>query len=65
MAKETKAFKATNAMIDFKNMKLIETTKDGINVYLLDKILEDWDSVDGVAFSITQNKEIEPDEIEY
>lgn len=65
MAKETKAFKATNAMIDFEEMKLIETTKDGSNVYRLDKILQEWNGVDGIAFNITLNKDIEPDDVEY
>ncbi len=65
MAKETRGFKATNAMLDVENMKLIEYTKDGTNVYLLNKILQEWNGVDGISFSITLNQEIEPDETEY
>ena len=65
MAKETKAFKATNAMIDFEGMKLIEFTKDAQNVYSLEKILQEWNGVEGIAFNITLNKDIEPDETEY
>ncbi len=65
MAKETRGFKATNAMLDVENMKLIEYTKDGTNVYLLNKILQEWNGVDGISFSITLNQEIEPDVTEY
>ena len=65
MAKETRGFKATNAMLDVENMKLIEYTKDGTNVYLLNKILQEWNGVDGISFSITLNQEIKPDETEY
>ena len=65
MAKETRGFKATNAMLDVENMKLIEYTKDGTNVYLLNKILQEWNGVDGISFSITLNQEVEPDETEY
>ncbi len=52
-------------MLDVENMKLIEYTKDGTNVYLLNKILQEWNGVDGISFSITLNQEIEPDETEY
>lgn len=65
MAKETKAFKSTNAMIDFEGMKLVESTKDGQNVYCLEKILQEWNEVEGIAFNITLNKDILPDETEY
>jgi hypothetical protein len=65
LAKETRGFKATNAMLDVENMKLIEYTKDGTNVYLLNKILQEWNGVDGISFSITLNQEVEPDETEY
>lgn len=65
MAKETRGFKATNAMIDFENMKLIEYTKDGTNVYLLNKVLQEWNGVEGISFNITLNQEIEPDERSY
>ena len=65
MAKRTRAFKATNAMIDKEKMVLVEFTKDGQNVYDLNKILENWNGVDGIAFNITLNEEIEPDDTVY
>ena len=65
MAKKTRAFKATNAMIDREKMLLVEFTKDGQNVYNLNKILQDWNGVDGITFSITLNEDIEPDSTEY
>lgn len=65
MAKNQRGFKATNAMIDKENMKIIETTKDGVNVFFIDKLLTDWNGVEGVSFSIVLNEEAQPDETEY
>ena len=65
LAKQSKGFKATNARIDWENKKLVETTKDGVKVYLLDNIFNSWHDVEGVSLSISLNKDIEPDEDEY
>ena len=65
MAKNSKGFKAINAMIDKENMKIIETTKDGVNVFYIDKILTDWNGVEGISFSIVLNQEAVPDETKY
>ena len=65
MAKNSKGFKATNAMIDKENGKIIETTKDGVNVFYIDKILTDWNGIEGISFSIVLNQEAVPDETEY
>ena len=65
MAKKQRGFSATNSMIDFENRKLVESTKDGDLVYDLDKILKEWNGIDGIAFSIKLNQDIEPDETEY
>ena len=65
LAKQSKGFKATNARIDWENKRLVETTKDGVKVYLLDNIFNSWHDVEGVSLSISLNKDIEPDEDEY
>lgn len=65
MAKNQMGFKATNAMIDKENMKIVEYVKDGVNVYHIDKLLTEWNGVEGISFSISLNKEREPDETEY
>ena len=65
LAKQSKGFKATNARIDWENKKLVETTRDGFNVYSLNKIFNEWHNVEGISLSISLNKDIEPDEDEY
>lgn len=65
MAKNSKGFKATNAMIDKESGKIIEYVKDGVNVYYIDKLLTEWNGVEGVSISITLNQDRVPDETEY
>lgn len=65
MAKMQKGFSATNCMIDFEERKLVETTKDGDLIYDLDKILQNWNGVMGITFSIKLNQDIEPDFTKY
>lgn len=65
MAKNQRGFKATNAMIDEEKMLLVEFTKDGQNVYDLNKIIKEWSGIEGVAFNITLNEEVEPDSTVY
>lgn len=65
MAKEQRGFKTTNSMIDASVGKIIETTKDGVNVFNIKQILEEWDGVEGIGFAITLNKDVEPHETEY
>lgn len=65
MAKNSRGFKATNAMIDKENGKIVEYVKDGVNVYFIDKLLTEWNGVEGINFAITLNQDREPDEVEY
>lgn len=65
MAKNSRGFKATNAMIDKEAGKIIETTKDGVNVYYIDRLLTEWNGIEGIGISITLNQERVPDETEY
>lgn len=65
MAKEQMGFKTTNSVIDKDERKIVETTKDGVNVFYIDKILEKWHGIEGISFAITLNKDVVPDETEY
>ena len=65
MAKNSKGFKATNAMIDKENGKIVEYVKDGVNVYFIEKLLTEWNGIEGLSISISLNQDREPDEVEY
>lgn len=65
MAKNQRGFKATNAVIDYENMKIVENTKDGVNVFFIDRLFKEWDGVEGISFSIVLNEDAKPDANEY
>ena len=65
MAKEQRGFKTTNSMIDSEELKLIETTKEGLNVFDIKRLLDEWHLVEGISFNITLNKDVEPHETDY
>lgn len=68
MAKTTRDFKATNAMIDLEQMKIVEFPKkkdDTTKVYDLLNELKKWDKVEGISFTISLSEEIEPESEEY
>ena len=68
MAKQSKDFSATNAMIDFEQMKIVEFSKkkdDPVKVYDLTKILEEWNKIEGISFKIGLSEDIEPESNTY
>jgi len=68
MAKQSKDFSASNAMIDFKQMKIVEFPKkkdDEVKVYDLTKILEEWNKIEGISFKIGLSEDIEPESNTY
>lgn len=65
MAKTQSGFKTTNAMIDYEQKKIVETTKEGVNVFYIDKILKEWDGIEGISLTISLNKDVIPDETVY
>lgn len=65
MAKNSRGFKATNAMIDKENGKIVEYMKDGVNVFFIENLLTEWNGIEGLNISITLNQDREPDETEY
>ena len=62
MAKITKAVSLKNAEINMKDMTITETTKDDIKVYSLDKLLADWNHINGISLTIKQDDEIPANE---
>lgn len=65
MAKNKNEMKFTNSEIDWNEKKIIETVKDGVQVYDLEKIMEEWHGKQGLNITIFQNLDIEPDSNEY
>lgn len=68
MAKSTLDFKASNAMIDYDEMKIIEYPKkkdDVTKVYDLDKIIKRFSGIEGLNISFDTKQEIEPDSTQY
>lgn len=58
----------SNCTIDFEKRKVIEYPKkkdEGIKVYDLDKIEQQFHGVEGLSFSITGKVEVVPDSVEY
>lgn len=62
MAKKTKSIAFKNAVINKEDGTITEYTKDDMKVYLIDKLLEDWDGVEGISLTIKQDNEIPADE---
>lgn len=71
MAKISKGFSSTKSTIFVSQedgnleMKLVEETKDGVNVYDLVKVLKEWNEIAGINFAINLKEELEPDGTEY
>ena len=62
MAKKTKSIAFKNAVINKEDGTITEYTKDDMKIYLIDKLLEDWDGVEGISLTIKQDNEIPSDE---
>lgn len=71
MAKISKGFSSAKSTIYVNQLdgeleiKLVEETKDGSNVYDLVKILKEWNEIAGISFNISLKEELEPDETEF
>ena len=51
-----------NATIDMKNMTVTEVIKDEEFVYDLEKILKEWDQVEGISIAIKKDSKVTSDE---
>lgn len=62
MAKASKSIAFKNAVIDKAEGTITEFTKDDTKVYSIEKLLEDWDQVEGISLTIKQDDAVPADE---
>ena len=62
MAKASKSIAFKNAVIDKAEGTITEFTKDDTKTYSIDKLLEDWDQVEGISLTIKQDNDVPADE---
>ena len=62
MAKASKSIAFKNAVIDKAEGTITEFTKDDTKVYSIEKLLEDWDQVEGISLTIKQDHDVPADE---
>ena len=62
MAKKSKSIAFKNAVIDKAEGTITEFTKDDTKTYSIDKLLEDWDQVEGISLTIKQDDDVPADE---
>lgn len=62
MAKASKSIAFKNAVIDKAEGTITEFTKDDTKVYSIEKLLEDWDQVEGISLTIKQDDDVLADE---
>lgn len=59
MAKQSKSVSFKNATINFDNMTILELTKDDEKIFSLEKVLKDWEGIDGISLTIKYDDEID------
>ena len=62
MAKASKSIAFKNAVIDKAEMTITEITKDDTKVYSLDKLIEDWDGIEGISIVMKKDADVPADE---
>ena len=62
MAKASKSIAFKNAVIDKAEGTITEFTKDDTKVYSIEKLLEDWDQIEGISPTIKQDDDVPADE---
>ena len=62
MAKASKFIAFKNAVIDKAEGTITEFTKDDTKVYSLDKLIEDWDNIEGISIVIKKDADVPADE---
>ena len=62
MAKASKSIAFKNAVIDKAEGTITEFTKDDTKIYSIEKLLEDWDQVEGISLTIKQDDDVPADE---
>lgn len=61
MAKVSKSTAFKGAVINKEDMTITEFTKDDSRTYSLEKLLDDWDGIEGISLTIKQDDEIPAD----
>lgn len=59
MAKQSKSVSFKNATINFDEMTILECTKDDEKIFSLEKVLKDWEGIDGISLTIKYDDEID------
>lgn len=62
MAKASKSIAFKNAVIDKNDMTITEVTKDDTKVYSLEKLIEDWDGIEGISIVMKKDADVPADE---
>ena len=62
MAKASKSIAFKNAVIDKAEGTITEFTRDDTKVYSIEKLLEDWDQIEGISLTIKQDDDVPTDE---
>lgn len=62
MAKISKSTSFTNAVINIEDNTITEFKKDVSKTYSLEKLLLEWNGIEGVTLTIKQDDEIPSDE---
>lgn len=62
MAKTTKATAFSKAVINTDDMTITEYVKDNTKVYSIEKLLSEWNGVEGISLMIKQDSEIPSEE---
>lgn len=62
MAKASKSIAFKNATIDKDEMTITEFTKDDTKVYSLNKLIEEWDKIDGISLVMKKDDDVPSEE---
>lgn len=62
MAKASKSIAFKNAVIDKAEGTITEFTKDDTKVYSIDKLIEDWDGIEGISIVMKKDADVPADE---
>ncbi len=61
MAKQSKSISFKNATISIADGTITEILRDESKTYLIDKLLRDWDNIEGVSLTIKLDEEAPAD----
>ena len=62
MAKASKSIAFKNAVIDKSEGTITEFTKDDTKVYSIEKLLEEWDGIEGISIVMKKDADVPADE---